>query len=91
MIKNPLVLVQARTVWVAGAGSLPDFNVAANVLEAAICHADVRLGLLNPTYHLSNPSGGAEWQLRCKATHMLRYELDEDTPVPGVAEVEIRL
>ena len=69
---------------------MDESNLAVSVLEAATCHADIRSGLFNPPYHLSNPGSGVEWRVGWDVEDMLRYVLREDTPVAGAAEVEIR-
>jgi hypothetical protein len=85
VITNHAELKRVRNAW---GGSLPDFDAAATVLDAATCHADVRIGLTNPPYGLSNRGGGIEWHISLGGALMLKYKLDEDLAA-GTADVEI--
>lgn len=85
MITNHAVLQAVRNAW---RGSLPDFDRAATVLDAATSQADVHLGLINPPYTLSNPGSGAERHISLGGALMLKYKLVEDL-VAGTADVEI--
>jgi hypothetical protein len=88
LITNVSVLTSVRSVWVATGGSQSDFDLAANILDSATCHSDVRAGLTNPPYRLTNPGRSDEWRVMNGGVLMIKYKLVE-FPAAGTADVEI--
>jgi hypothetical protein len=92
MITTPAALDLARRRWIDPGGDADAFDTVIIALDAATCHADVRILLTNPPYTVvnsgfTNPNRRDVFTIRVSGQFMLEYTLKEVPPDADVAIV----